>query len=241
MNFMMYESGSRSKRREKERRRTIIFVIFLVFCLCALTYWWGGERVRTGEAAYQQQAIQLKDERAGLEQTITGLRSDVQSTAVRYQQLEAKYKDEVPQGEFKQLTDLVKKQLDAGIKAERLAFVIDSARPPKNCTEPALKRFVVKTPVYSGPQGAVSFGNGVVTVAGEGTASINNTGQAEAWYDPGKPVKVTFTEIGGKQTVKESLLPIQHSLVVGNKEYRFTVAAGERSFMSVTSDSCDYP
>ena len=46
---------------------------------------------------------------------------------------------------------------------------------------------------------------------------------------------------GGKQTVKESLLPIQQSLVVGNKEYRFTVAAGERSFMSVTSDSCDYP
>jgi hypothetical protein len=95
--------------------------------------------------------------------------------------------------------------------------------------------------VYNGPQGAVSFGNGVVTVAGEGAASVNPTGKAEAWYDPGKPVKITFTEIGGKQTVKEGLLPIQHSLVVGNKEYRFTVAAGERSFISVTSDSCDYP
>jgi len=241
MNFMMYESGSRSRRREKERRRAIMFIILIVIGLCALSYWWGGERVRTGEAAYQQQAMALKEERAGLEQTITSLRSEVQSTAVRYQQLEQKYQAEVPQGEFKQLTDLVKKQLDAGIKAERLSFVIESARPPKNCTEPQLKRFVVKTPVYGGPQGAVSFGNGVVTVAGDGSPSINSSGQPEAWYDPGKPVKVTFTEIGGKQTVKESLLPIQHSLVIGNKEYRFTVAAGERSFMSVTSDTCDYP
>ena len=241
MNFMMYESNSRSKRRDKERRRKIMVMILFVMGLCALSYWWGGERVLSSEVAYKQKSMQLEDERKGLEDKITQLGSDVQSTNVRYQQLEAKYQQEVPQGEFKQLTDLVKKQLDGGIKAERLAFVIEAARPPKNCTEPALKRFVVKTPVYSGPQGAVSFGNGVVTVAGEGAASIAPTGQPEAWYDPGKPVKITFTEIGGKQTVKESLLPIQHSLVVGNKEYRFTVAAGERSFMSVTSDSCDYP
>lgn len=241
MNFMMYRSGSRSKRREKERRRKIMFVIAFIMLLCGLSYWWGGERVLSSEVAYKEKATQLEGERKGLEDSITSLRSEVQSTNVRYQQLEAKYQQEVPQGEFKQLTDLVKKQLDSGIKAERLAFVIDAARPPKNCGEPVLKRFVVKTPVYSGPQGAVSFGNGVVTVAGEGSASVSAGGQPEAWYDPGKPVKITFTEIGGKQTVKESLLPIQQSLVVGSKEYRFTVAAGERSFMSVTSDSCDYP
>src|SRR5690606_4668415 len=107
--------------------------------------------------------------------------------------------------------------------------------------EPQAKRFVVKTPVYSGPHGTVSFGNGAITVTGEGEPAVSAAGEAEAWYDPGKPVKITFIEIGGKQTVKEGLLPIQHSMVLGNKEYRFTVAAGERSFISVTSDSCDYP
>ena len=54
-------------------------------------------------------------------------------------------------------------------------------------------------------------------------------------------MKIIFTEIGGKQTFKQGLLPIQNSMVIGNKEYRFTIAAGERSFMSVTGDSCDYP
>lgn len=242
MSFNMnYDSGGRYRRRAKERRNKIIWIIVFLASLSGASYWWGGENVRMSEVAYKQKSIQLEEERTGLEKVITDLRTEVQSTQVRYQQLEEKYKQEVPQGAFKNLTDLVRKQLNAGIKPERLAFVIESARPPKNCTEPSLKRFVVKTPVYNGPHGTVSFGNGVVTVTGEGEAATNASGLPEAWYDPGKPVKIVFIEIGGKRTVKEGLLPIQHSLVVGSKEYRFTVAAGERSFISVTSDSCDYP
>lgn len=241
MNFMMYDSGGRYRRRSEERRRRIFLTLLMVGTLCAFSYWWGGENVRSSEVAYKQQAIKLQGERAELEKLITSLRSEVQSTQVRYQQMEAKYEQEVPQGEFKTLSDLVKKQLDAGIKPERLSFVISSSRPPRNCSEPATKRFVVKTPVYAGPHGSVSFGNGTITVTGEGMSASGPAGSAEAWYDPGKPVKITFTQIGGKETVKEGLLPIQHSMVAGGKEYRFTVAAGERSFISVTSDNCDYP
>lgn len=239
--IMIYDSGGRYKRRSNERRQKFFVGCFFLAVLIGVAYWWGGENVRSSEVAYKQQAIKLQEERAGLEEVITSLRSDVQSTNVRYQQMEARYLEEVPQGEFRQLTDLVKKRLDAGIKPERLAFLINAARPPKNCSEATVKRFVVKTPVYNGPHGSVSFGNGVVTVMGEGAAAVSPTGQGEAWYDPGKPVKIVFGEIGGKQTIKEGLLPIQHSLVVGAKEYRFTVAAGERSFISVTSDNCDYP
>ncbi len=241
MSFSMYESGGRNRRRMAERRRKIILVIFAIAVICGFFFWWGGENVRTSQVAYKQRAIKLQEEMAALEKTITSLRSDVSSTQVRYQQMEAKYLAEVPQGEFKTITDLVKKQLDSGIKPSRLSFVIESARPPKNCVAPQAKRFVVKTPVYSGPHGTVAFGNGAITVTGEGQSAIGPTGGAEAWYDPGKTVKITFIEIGGKETVKEGLLPIQHSMVLGNKEYRFTVAAGERSFISVTSDNCDYP
>lgn len=239
--IMIYDAGGRYKRRSSERRQAFFVGAFVLTVVIAISYWLGGESVRSSEVAYKQQAIKLQEERAGLEDSITSLRSEVQSTNVRFQQLEARYMEEVPQGAFKELTDLVKKRLDAGIKPERLAFLINAARPPKNCSEATVKRFVVKTPVYNGPHGAVSFGNGVVTVTAEGAAAVSPTGQGEAWYDPGKPVKVVFGEIGGKQTVKEALLPIQHSLVVGAKEYRFTVAAGERSFISVTADSCDYP
>lgn len=233
--------GGGYRRQAAERRRKAAVVVGVASVICALSYWWGGEVVCSNEAAYKEQARRLEAERGQLEQTITTLKSQVQSGEVRYRQLEERFNAEIPQNEFKRLTDLVKKQLDGGIKAERLATVIQAARPPRNCSEPQSKRFVVKTPVYAGPHGTVAFGNGMITVGGEGASAVSGGGSAEAWYDPGKPVKIIFTEIGGKETVKEGLLPVQHAMVVGNKEYRFTVAAGERSFISVTSDTCDYP
>jgi hypothetical protein len=241
MNFMMYESGGRHRKRQAERKRRIVLGIILLFAMAAVCYWRGREAAISEGIAYKQEYAQCQTDSTAKDQKLTELQSQVQSAQVRYQQLDAKYKTEVPQGDFGQIAALVKKQLDSGIKPERLSFVIEAARPPRNCTEPQVKRFVMKTPVYNGPQGAVSFGNGVVTVAGEGSPSVDPSGKAEAWYDPGKPVEITFTEIGGQNTVKKGLLPIQHSIVIGNKEYRFTVAAGERSFISVTSDSCDYP
>lgn len=241
MNFMMYDPGGRYRRRAAEQRRRFTMIAIFIAALSAFSYWWGAENVRGSEIAYKQQATQLKDERAGLDRLITDLRAEVQSTQVRHQQLEEKFQAEVPAGDFKRLADLVKQQLEAGIKPERLALAIQTTRPPKNCVEPITKRFVMKTPVYSGPHGTVSFANGVVTVTGEGEPAVSPTGSLEAWYDPGKPVSITFIQIGGKETTKTGLLPIQHSMVVGSKEYRFTVAAGDRSFISVTSDSCDYP
>ncbi len=241
MSFMSYDYGGRYRRRKGERRRKFLTVLMVVLLLCGFSYWWGVEVTRSSEVAYKQQALKLQQERAALEQKMTSLQSEVQSTQVRYQQLEAKYLEEVPQGAFKQLTDLVKKQLNSGIKPERMMLAIQSSRPPRNCDDPQAKRFVVKTPVYSGPHGSVSFANGAITVAGEGMSAVGPGGNPEAWYDPGKPVRIIFTEIGGKETVKEGLMPIQHSMVLGSREYRFTVAAGERSFISVTSDNCDYP
>lgn len=243
MSFSSFGSsgGGRYRQQAKRRRRKMILILLFLGALAGTAFWWGGEMERSQQIAYKKEAQTLRKERGEMEKKITDLSSQVQATKIRYQQLEEKYQQEVPQGDFKNLTDMVKKQLNAGIKYERLAFIIESARPPRNCVNPQVKRFVVKTPVYNGPLGSVSFGNGAVTVTGEGLSAMNASGQPEAWYDPGKPVKIIFTEIGGKRTVKEGLLPIQHSLVVGNKEHRFTVAAGDRSFISVTSDNCDYP
>ena len=131
MNFISFDNGGRYKRRAAEMRWKFFASVLIISIVAGMSIWWGGENVRSSEVAYKQQALQLQAERAGLEETITGLRSDIQSTQVRYQQLEQKYQAEVPQGEFKRLTDLVKKQLDAGIKPERMAFVIEAARPPR--------------------------------------------------------------------------------------------------------------
>lgn len=238
---MIFDPGGRYQRKAAEQRQKMIFLLLLLMAVGTIAYWWGGESVRSTEVACHQQASGLEQQRLEMEKKITDLSAEVQTSQLRYQRLEAQYAQDIPEGDHKVLSDLVKVQLKRGFKPSRLASIIEAARPPKNCTEPQVKRFVAKTPVYSGPHGSVSFGNGAVTVSGEGAASVGPAGQAEAWYDSGKPVKIIFTETGGKETVKEGLLPIQYATIVGNKEYRFTVAAGERSFITITSDSCDYP
>jgi hypothetical protein len=233
--------GGRNRRKKGEQWRNIVLITAGLALLSGLFYFLGGENVRSTDAAYKQQAIKLQEERDALEQTIISLRRDVKSSQMRYEKMEERLKKEVPEGDLKMLVDILRRQLEAGIKPERLGSLLEATLPPKNCTQPQMKRFVVKTPVYSGSHASVSFGGGAIVVSGEGESAIGASGTKEAWYDPGKPVKLIFSLVGGKEVVKEGLLPIQYSTVVGNREYRFTVAAGDRSFIAVTSDNCDYP
>ncbi|MBU6475842.1 MAG: hypothetical protein KGQ70_07730 [Alphaproteobacteria bacterium] len=241
MNFILQDPGGRYQRRAAAARRRFFLLAAAIGLCCFVSYRLGAAGTQSGEAAYKEQAGKLQGEKDTLEQKLTSLRSDVQSAQVRYQQLQAQYKQDVPSGTLKQLTDAVRQQLDDGIKPERLLYVIQSVHPPRGCTDPVTKRFVMRTPVYKGPHGSVSFGQGAVTVTGEGAPSVNQSGREDAWYDPGKPVSITFTGADGKKAERHGLLPIEYSVVVGKKEYRFTVAAGERSFIRVTSDSCDAP
>lgn len=233
--------GGKYQRRAAEGRRRFFIFIMLMAAIGLISYHWGAENVRSSESAYKQQAAKLQEERAGLDQALTTVRADMQSTQLRYQQLEEKYNAEVPTGDLKILTDILRKQLASGIRADRLTYLIDSARPPRNCSTPVTKRFVMGTSVYSGPHGNVAFANGAITVTGQGESAVGVGSKQEAWYDSGKPVTITFQTTGGKDIVKTGLLPIQHSIVLAAKEWRITVAAGERSFISVTADSCDYP
>jgi len=237
----IYDPSSRYRRRANERKRkTMAFFIFLML-FAAFFYWLGGQVVRSSEAAYKQRAIDLKEEKASLEEHLTGLDADLQTLKMEYEKLETRYNTEVPTGELKDLAELTRKQIEDGIGKDRLEFVIQSARPPRNCTSPETKRFVVRTPIYRGPDSFVSFVGGSMTITGLGEAAVGSNGQPEAWYDPGKPVNISFTRIGGKKVEKEALLPIHYSVVAGEKEHRFTIAKGKRSFINVTSDSCAYP
>lgn len=237
----LYDPGSRYRRRAAERKRKMMSTLIFLALLAGFFYWLGGQVVRSSEAAYKQQAIKLQDEKESLENRMTALDANLQTLRMEYEQLQTRYQEEVPTGPLKDLADLARQQLSDGIAKDRLEFVIRSAQPPRNCTSPETKRFVTRTPFYSGPDSFVSFVNKTVTITGEGDSAISSAGNPEAWFDPGKPVKITFTSLGGKEVVKEGLLPIHHSMVVGDKEHRFTIAKGQRSFIDVTSDSCDYP
>jgi len=232
---------NRYSRRAVSARRKFLKNFFYFAIICAVSYRLGYESVRSREEAYRKQVESTQKGQGDLESTITSLRSDLQSSQVRYQQLLDKYETDVPKGNHKYLSDMVKHQLDLGIQPERLVSLIRSTRPPQNCDKPVVRRFVMSTPNYTGPKSAVSFMNGAIEVGGIGQSAVSSSGSLEAWYDPNKPVEITFKTTGGKIVKKDGLLPIYHSIIMGNKEVRFTLASGARSFLNVTTDYCDYP
>ena len=66
-------------------------------------------------------------------------------------------------------------------------------------------------------------------------------GRPQAWFDPKKPVRLTFTAVDQPSVEHAGVLPLSHSVVLGEREFRFLVQAGRRGFVLVTAEDCAYP
>lgn len=181
------------------------------------------------------QTVDEQAERIGtLEQSLLAKTEEAESFRLRYEAV-------APSDEMKEILHLVAGKLTSGIQPQRLAFVIEAAERPRNCQEATTKRFMVKTPTFTGPPQAtwVRFED-IFTVAAEGVGEADANGYAQQWFDPAGEVTVHFTALGGKDSVVSGTLPLHHNMVHRNKEYRFTVTPGARGFVEVTADRCDF-
>ena len=230
--------------KDRARQRMSLFLLLLCIFLFALLfgYWLGRQTVGATLKAQSEQISLLKKETSELQQALTDARTEAQTAIMRHDQLQEDMEQLVPsEGPLRILLQHIKDRLKEGTSPERLAFVIKSARPPRNCTDPDTKRFIVDTPTYQGPDSVISLDNGMVVVSASGESAKSPTGQPEAWYDPGQAITVKFDKFGGESEVKTGVLPLSLSMVVKDREYRFTLSSGARSFIKATYDSCDYP
>lgn len=235
-----YNPHSRYRERKKHRATNAISMLLVIALSVSVGFWVGKQYGVEKTISLTEQVSELTKERNSLQGNVTELRAEAQTANTRYEQIKAEYNALMPEGPMQDLTKLVREQLTQGMAPERLAFVIKSARPPTDCTDPETKRFVVSTPSYTGPESSASVADGAIIVKAKGASSINKDGKAEAWFDPAQNVEVTFTTSKGNE-VKKGAFPIRHSVITGNREYRFTIEEGAKSFAKVVFDSCAYP
>lgn len=241
MSLNRYNPRSRYRDRAAKRTNTIVMSLVVAALFIGFGFWVGRQY-----AVYQIESLKKGAENAlndakKMQEDLTRVRAENQTITSRFEQLQAQFDQELPEGPTRDLVQLVRKQLADGMPAERLSFLIKSARPPRNCSDPSTKRFMVRTPAYNGPDSIASIGEGAVNISGVGASSRNKNGQLEAWFDPTQQVSVTFKISGEEAERKVGTLPLQHSLIAAGREYRFTLSEGEKSFIKVTFDSCDYP
>lgn len=234
-----YNPYDRYRSRSIHRFAMSLVIVAIVFSSMAVGFWLGRQRSAEDVMAIQEEAEAMRQQTTSMQETLTQLRADAKTAELRYKQLQEQYAQEIPE-QHRALIALVRKQLAEGMDPQRLAAVVREASPPKNCTEPEIKRFVVATPAYRGPNTGVSVADGGIVIKSTGVSARNDKGDPEAWYDPGQPVELVFELASGEVQKKTGVLPLHHAVAVEEREYRFTFSEGARSFIKITFDSCDY-
>ncbi len=241
MSLNYYNPRDRYRQRLWQRMSGFLVVVGVMLCAGMVGYYFGKSRIGQDAIFLKKQVEGYTAERDALQTTITELRTEARTATMRYEELEKTYKAAVPEGPTGDLIALVNKQLAEGTSPERLSFLIRSARPPRNCTDPETQRFIVSTPLYTGTESKANVTQGSILIKASGVSAKNEKGDKEAWYDASKAVNLEFTMKDGRTEKKSGVMPISNSIVAGGREYRFTVTEGARSFAKVTFDSCDYP
>jgi hypothetical protein len=240
MSLGRYDPHSRYKDKAAQRFTSALGFIALVF-VSVLAGFWLGKQFGAEQLIKQKDEIQaLTQERNLLRDQATELSAAAQTAEKRFEQLKAEVESILPEGPMQNLVTLIREQLEQGKDPERLAFFIRSARPPTGCVDPDTKRFVISTAANDAPKSVVVIADGAVEISGEGESARNEAGMPEAWYDPAKEVELSF-KYEDKIETKKDILPIRYSVVVKDREYRFTIESGSKSFAKVTYDSCAYP
>ncbi len=242
MTLGQYNPRSRYRDRAVQRfNKAILFVLAMGICF-GFGFFIGGQNAVVQNGTLKLEVEDMTGRLKTLQDELTGVRAEAQTATSRFEQLKTQYERDMPQdGPMREIVDMVRKQISDGMAPDRLAFVLRSARPPRNCSDPSTKRFIIRTPAYKGSDSVVTVGEGAIVISGTGVSAKTRDGQLESWFDPTQQINLTFKNAHGELEKKSGTLPFQHSAIAGGKEYRFTFAEGEKSFVKVTFDSCDYP
>ena len=240
MSLSNYNPHRRYKERSAQRMASALGVLAVIIISILIGFWLGKQYGAEHLITLKDEAAVLKIERDLLQESVTEFSATAQTANKRYQQLQEEVESIIPKGPMQDLVTLIRDQLKQGMDPERLSFVIRSTRPPTGCTDPESKRFVINTPAYKGPESVASIADDTIAISGSGSSARNDKNLPEAWYDPAKRVEVIF-KYNDKTETKKRVLPIRYSVVSGDREYRFNIEAGARSFAKVTFDSCSYP
>jgi hypothetical protein len=232
-----------SRRREQNRRRVATLKwLLLVFGLLAL-----------GWLAYAAGTELARGQIGALEEQVRTLESELSATTARAEILQterdaavasqAALQDQVPTGRAGDLYALIADHLKNGVKEDRLLFLLRAAGDTVRCrNEPEQKRFIVQTGTTRGGNDWVAFARGGIVVRASGEPARTDDGAAHNWFDPERPVTVSFAKLNGATTTATGILPLEHSVELGGDEYRFVILpAPARGFLQVTGDRCQLP
>lgn len=197
----MYLSLRQSRKMDRRRRR-LRFVKWIV--VVGLLAGLGMAAYETGSVLAQREVARLGDEVASLQRQVEVLRrqnahlaTDAGAARLRERDLRLRYEADMPDGAVKALLDRIRARLADGVSAEHLDFMVSTATGAPACDgQPETERLMVRTPLSRGANDAAGFADRTISVSATGASATSEGGAPELWFDPGKPVVLSFVEAG---------------------------------------------
>ena len=239
--------GSRFERRRRDRlRMAMLRLIAYATVIGAISYWaysMGGEHADQRARTLSQQMTALKEESEALRTEADAAVAARAAAVERAAQYQRRYEAEVPEGEVRDIMESVRARIADGIAPARISHVVAAVENESSCeAEVTSRRFIIQTPISNGSNATVSFADNAIVVSGTGVSARDGAGNAEAWFDAAQPIALDFTQPGGQASQAQGTLPLYHSVVIDDRDHRFTVQATDtRGFVTVTEQVCAYP
>lgn len=240
-----------SADRQARARRRLLWglakwtVALAGIALAALLAYGTGTQVAERDVARLDERVKtLTEQLQGLQTENAGLRARTRQAQQQAKEWERRYKADMPAGNSKALLDLANSKLAAGVDIARLTLLINAASNPRVCDDkPETKRVQVKTPIgKAGKEATAAFADRKITVTADGQPALDAKGQKESWFDPAQPITVHFAPLAGHAIDASGVVPLQHRMVIGDSEFRFSIDVDERKgFATVTGERCNFP
>lgn len=242
MELGIYETRRTRRRRFWNGLFRWVLALAVIVGAGAYAYEYGAELAGNDMADTRREMSALMRTADELRQQNARQRAIIAVEQARFKDFEERYARDVPTAEQQTLLALFRERQSAGVDAGRLMEVMGRTENIPACDPaPVSKRFFARTPLYEGAADSVSFADNAITITAEGEPVLSAEGKPEEWFEAALPLKVTFTHIGGKTADVSGRLPLHHTMIVGDTEYRFTLVAGDKGYVRVTGDTCRYP
>jgi hypothetical protein len=239
-----------AERQARARRRVIWTVVkwtaalALVLVAGLFAYETGTSLAEIDVRKKNDKIAELTTQLQTLQTENAGLRAQTTQAQQQAKEWEQRYKTDMPSGDSKALLDLANRKLGEGVDMARLTFLINASSNPRVCDEkPETKHLQVKTPIgKTGKEASTSFADRKITVTADGQPALDDKGQKESWFDPAQPITVHFAPLAGQVVEASGVVPLQHQMVIGDSEFRFSIDVDERKgFATVTGERCNFP
>ena len=234
--------------RRSRRRQALLGTARLVGVALAIaggalaSYQIGRSQSGIERARFESDLSALQELNRLLSERAASAEQRAEAAITRAARLQRSYDADVPQGQTRELLDLVQQRLKDGVPAARLEFLLREARVERKCDPPSeTKRLLVHTSVTPTPAATAGFAENQITVTVEGAPQRKPDGRTDPIFDPQQPVTLHLLRIGRDVAKAEGRLPLSHSLVLGDREFRFTVKAADKGQAELIAQVCDFP